>query len=284
MNVLSLFDGMSCGQIALNRAGIKYNRYYASEIDKHAIKVTMTNYPNTIQLGSVKDVDSIFIPDTIDLLIGGSPCQGFSFGGEQLNFNDPRSKLFFEFVRLRDQCDPKYFFLENVNMKKEYQDVITRYMGVEPIQLNSSLVSAQNRNRLYWTNIPYSQPPVDRKLMVSDYEGSRIDLNRKLDDDKVITWKTIKGVTSRVGHFGPWYGQRVHGLNGKFPCLTRVGIRELWITEDDIDIYSPHINFCEWLQNVPKDYTKAAPLKNRFEMLGNGWTVDIITHFFSNIQ
>src|SRR5574344_618635 len=141
MNVLSLFDGMSCGQIALNRAGIKYDNYFASEIDKPAIKVTMANYPNTIQLGSVLDVKGADLPK-IDLLIGGSPCQGFSFAGKQLNFNDPRSSLFFEYVRLLRECNPKYFLLENVKMKKEYQDIISEHLSVEPILINSALVSA----------------------------------------------------------------------------------------------------------------------------------------------
>ncbi len=117
MNILSLFDGMSCGQIALERAGIKVENYFASEIDKHAIKVTQANYPNTIQLGSVKDLKTDSLPK-IDLLIGGSPCQGFSFAGKQLNFEDERSKLFFEFVRLLKECQPRYFLLENVKMKK----------------------------------------------------------------------------------------------------------------------------------------------------------------------
>jgi len=152
LNVLSLFDGMSCGQIALERAGIKVNKYYAAEIDKHAITVTMANYPNTIQLG---DVTKVFAKDLeqIDLIIGGSPCQGFSFAGKGLNFEDPRSKLFFEFVRLVNECKPKWFFLENVRMKKEHELVISQYMKVAPIEINSALLSAQNRQRLYWTNI-----------------------------------------------------------------------------------------------------------------------------------
>ena len=120
INVLSLFDGISCGQIALERAGIKVNQYFASEIDKHAIKVTQYNYPDTIQLGSVVDVKAKKLPK-IEILMGGSPCQGFSFMGKQLNFNDPRSKLFFEFVRLIKECKPKYFLLENVKMKKEFE-------------------------------------------------------------------------------------------------------------------------------------------------------------------
>lgn len=162
MNVLSLFDGMSCGQIALNRANIQYNNYFASEIDKNVIKVTQHNYPNTVQLGDVTKIE--FIATKIDLLIGGSPCQGFSFAGKQLNFDDPRSKLFFEFVRLKNELQPKYFLLENVVMKKEYEDVINKYLGVQPILINSHLVSGQHRRRLYWTNIPGVEQPMDMGL------------------------------------------------------------------------------------------------------------------------
>lgn len=166
-SVLSLFDGMSCGQIALNRIGIKYDNYFASEIDKHAIKVTQANYPNTIQLGDVTKVKVSDLPK-IDLLIGGSPCQGFSFAGKQLNFDDTRSKLFFEFVRLKNELQPKYFLLENVKMKREYQDIISSYLGVKPIMINSNLVSAQNRVRYYWTNIPTKGLPNDRGILLKD--------------------------------------------------------------------------------------------------------------------
>ena len=166
-SVLSLFDGMSCGQIALNRVGIEYDNYFASEVDKHAIKVTQTNYPNTIQLCDVTKVKAIDLPK-IDLLIGGSPCQGFSFAGKQLNFDDPRSKLFFEYVRLKNELNPKYFLLENVKMKKEYQDIISSYLGVEPIMINSNLVSAQNRVRYYWTNIPIKGLPNDKGILLKD--------------------------------------------------------------------------------------------------------------------
>ena len=152
ITVLSLFDGMSCGQLALQKLGIKVKQYYAAEIDKHAIQVTQHNFPNTIQLGDVIKVFAKGLPK-IDLLIGGSPCQGFSFAGKQLAFDDPRSKLFFEFVRLKNECNPTYFMLENVKMKKEFEIIISKYMGVAPIEINSALLSAQNRVRLYWTNI-----------------------------------------------------------------------------------------------------------------------------------
>jgi DNA-cytosine methyltransferase len=171
MNVLSLFDGISCGQIALNRAGIQYKNYYASEINKYAISVTQKNYPNTIQLGDIKNIKVGCLPK-IDLLIGGSPCQGFSFAGKRLNFQDSRSALFFEYIRILNEfkeINPDIkFLLENVKMKKEYQDVITKYLGVEPIEINSSLVSAQNRKRLYWTNIQEIEQPENKNINLID--------------------------------------------------------------------------------------------------------------------
>jgi DNA (cytosine-5)-methyltransferase 3A len=167
MNVLSLFDGMSCGMIALDRLGIKVDNYYASEIDKYAIQVSQANYPNIIQVGDITKLDLSTLPK-IDLVMGGSPCQGFSFAGKQLAFDDPRSALFFEFVKCVDTLKPKYFLLENVRMKKEYLDIISEYMGVEPIFINSSLVSAQSRQRYYWTNIPGIEQPEERGIVLRD--------------------------------------------------------------------------------------------------------------------
>ena len=183
MNVLSLFDGMSCGQIALNQLGIKVDKYYASEIDQYAITITKKNFPNTIHLGDVTKVKAEDL-EPIDLLMGGSPCQGFSFAGRQLNFDDPRSALFFEFVRLLKECKPKYFLLENVRMKKEYQDVITEHLGVEPIMINSALVSAQNRVRLYWTNIPNINQPQDKGLMLKDILENLEDVDPLKDTER----------------------------------------------------------------------------------------------------
>lgn len=184
INVLSLFDGMSCGHIALDRAGIKVNQYFASEIDRYAIQVTMANYPDTIQLGDVRNVTTANLPK-IDLIAFGSPCQGFSFAGKQLNFKDPRSALFFEAVRLLKEIKPKYFLMENVIMKEEYKNAISEILGelypecvqqkglfsegrLEPLQINSALVSAQNRDRLYWTNIPVKGMPADKGIMLKD--------------------------------------------------------------------------------------------------------------------
>lgn len=179
MNVLSLFDGISAGRVALEKAGINIDKYYASEVDTHAMKISNKNYPDIIQLGDVtkwKEWDINW--STIDLVIGGSPCQGFSFAGKQLNFEDPRSKLFFDFVdichRVIDSNPKMKFLLENVRMKKEYQDVISSYMGVSPIMINSCLLSAQNRVRFYWTNIPNVSQPEDKGIVLKDVIQSEI--------------------------------------------------------------------------------------------------------------
>ena len=178
MIVLSLFDGIACGRLALKRARIKVSNYYASEVDKNAIKIAHKNFPDIWQVGDVTELTARKFPK-IDILIGGSPCQGFSFAGKGLNFNDPRSKLFFEFVRLKKECKPRYFLLENVRMKKEWQDTISEYLEVEPIEINSSLVSAQNRRRLFWTNIPILKLTKDKGIMLKDivHEG-RVDRDK----------------------------------------------------------------------------------------------------------
>ena len=183
MNILSLFDGMSCGRLALDRLGIKIDKYYASEIDKYAIEVSSANYPDTIQIGDVCDVKGEDYPD-IDLILAGSPCQGFSFAGHQLAFDDPRSALFFEFVRVLKEVNPTYFLLENVKMKKEFLDIISDQVGVEPILINSSLLSAQNRQRYYWTNIPGVEQPEDRGLVLKDILETEADERPTKDTER----------------------------------------------------------------------------------------------------
>ena len=195
MNVLSLFDGMSCGQIALNQLGFKIDNYFASEIDKDAMKIAKKNFPNMQHIGDVTKVKGSELPK-IDLLIGGSPCQGFSFAGKQLNFNDPRSALFFEFVRLLKETNPKYFLLENVRMKKESENVISEYLGVKPIEINSNLVSAQNRKRLYWTNIPDVEQPKDKGILLKDVLELVVDDKYNLSEakiDRVLNTQRGKG-------------------------------------------------------------------------------------------
>jgi len=182
--VLSLFDGISCGQESLKKAGISTRIYLASEIEKYPKQITRKNHPLTVQLGDVTKVVADDLPH-VNLLMGGSPCQGFSFAGKQLNFDDPRSALFFEFVRLLRECKPDYFLLENVMMKQEYQDVITEHLGVEPVVINSSLVSAQNRKRLYWTNIPEVKQPRDKGILLKDVLETNADNKYDLSESKV---------------------------------------------------------------------------------------------------
>jgi len=166
MNVLSLFDGMSCGQVALKRSGIKVDKYYASEIDKYAISIAKKNFPNTIHLGDVTKID-ISKLDRIDMIIGGSPCQSFSRSGDGTGFKG-KSGLFWEYVRVLKGLNPKYFLLENVVMKKEWEDIITDAIGVEPVMIDSKFFSAQKRQRLYWTNIPFDKNIVDRNINILD--------------------------------------------------------------------------------------------------------------------
>jgi site-specific DNA-cytosine methylase len=266
LNVLSLFDGMSCGQIALDQLGIQVDNYFASEIDKYAIQVAKNNYPNTKHLGDVTTVNGSELPK-IDLLIGGSPCQGFSFAGKQLNFDDPRSKLFFEFVRLLKECNPKYFLLENVKMKKEYQDIITEHLGVEPIEINSNLVSAQNRKRLYWTNIPGVMLPNDRGIML--HSILETDASEPMLSNIYGGFKEKK---PRI-HYGKSVTIRTAAGGGHIPSvsLKTGGIRKITLTE------------CERLQTVPVGYTSGVSNTQRYKMLGNGWTVEVIKHIFSFI-
>ena len=188
MNVLSLFDGMSCGMIALDRLGIKVDNYYASEIDKYAIQVSQANYPDIIQVGDITKLDLSTLPK-IDLVMGGSPCQGFSFAGKQLAFDDPRSALFFEFHKAISYLQPKYFLLENVRMKKEYLDIISEYMGVEPIFINSSLVSAQSRQRYYWTNIPGIEQPEERGIVLRDILEDQVGSEHYVGDNMQKNYK-----------------------------------------------------------------------------------------------
>lgn len=317
MNILSLFDGMSCGQIALNELGIKYDNYYASEIDAHAIKVTQANYPDTVQLGDVTKLTNENLP-IIDLLFGGSPCQGFSFAGKQLNFDDPRSKLFFEFVRILKETKPKYFLLENVKMRKEFQDIISSYLGVEPIEINSSLKSAQFRRRLYWTNIPGIEIPNDKGITIDDIIEDNIG-GIKVVFDKDGIFKHIamnkKNVIIEESYKAPYTiyesrteegkleRRRLRKLLGRDTTPRGVNHKEYRVNQKDkcncivtvkteLDcIVDRQYNYrfltmteLERLQTVPDGYTNHVSDSQRRKMLGNGWTVDIIKHIFSYMK
>jgi len=274
INVLSLFDGISCGQVALNRAKIKYKKYYASEIDQNAINITQANYPETIQIGDVRKVNFLGF-DKIDLLLAGSPCQGFSFIGKQLNFKDERSSLFFEFVRILKILKPKYFLLENVVMKKEYQQIISDYLGVDPILINSSLVSAQNRRRLYWTNIPNVTHPTDKKILF-----------KIIVDDTAEFRPVLKCFYNNWGN-----ASRLSRLkdvtSDKANCITtnRTHTLQYILNSDRTMNRNLTIEEAEQLQTLPIGYTDCGISDTqRYKAIGNSWTVDVIAHILKNIK
>lgn len=352
MKVLSLFDGMSCSRIALERAGIKVDNYFASEVDKYAIKVTMANYPDTVQLGDARKVKADDLPK-IDLLLGGSPCQGFSQAGKGGKFNDPRSKLFWEYVRVLNECRERnpdiLFLLENVRMDKYSEGVISDALGLDPVLINSALVSAQNRERLYWSNIRTEEhtmfghlktailQPEDRGILLKD-----ILEDAGADKDKAYCirsnyatggtyeqYKSRRGkqlVCIQIGEAGPYQGDRIYSPEGKAPCLAankgnksggsalvsciQIGKADLNGHDYNRRVYSPegkgpslaaksggnlepkvsqdNLHWrkltpleCERLQTVPDNYTKHVSNTQRYKMLGNGWTVDVIAHIFS---
>tara|TARA_Y100000389_G_C17468070_1_gene527542 strand:- start:4777 stop:5724 length:948 start_codon:yes stop_codon:yes gene_type:complete len=313
MNVLSLFDGMSCGQIALNKAGVYYDNYYASEIDEHAISITKKNFPKTIQVGNVTDLKVKGLPK-IDLLIGGSPCQGFSMAGRQLNFQDKRSKLFFEFVRLLNELKPKYFLLENVKMKKDYRDIISSYLGVDCIEINSNLVSAQNRKRLYWTNIPNIKQPKDKGINLDNIlEKNVTEKKYLLKEDGVIKHniqkyrdqKLAKGAvfterrTEEAKRIRKEYREKygrdfsprrakemVPRTDNKCNCLTTSLTKEHVLIDENYNFRKLTPVECERLQTVPDNYTNHTNISNtqRYKMLGNGWTISVIAHIFKKIK
>jgi len=280
-NVLSLFDGMSCGQIALNKVGIQYDNYYASEIDEPAISVTQFNYPNTIQMGSITELQSSQLPK-IDLLFGGSPCQSFSNAGNGTGF-DGKSGLFYDFVRLLKECKPTYFLLENVKMKKEWQDIISEELGVQPIKINSNLVSAQNRERLYWTNIPVVGQPEDKQIYIEDI------LDNTFDSKYWLKERNAELLSKKVSIEGAPDICCIDVYNKKFkkdrksPTLTLPHHNSLRLLQNGkFRKLTP--NECERLQTIPIDYTNTGIADiHRYSMLGNGWTVDVIAFIFSFI-
>lgn len=353
LNILSLFDGISCGRIALERANIPVRNYYASEIDKKAIKVSKNNYEDIIQLGDICNLDTSKLPH-IHLLIGGSPCQSFSNAGDRSGFNG-KSGLFWQFVKILKKVKPNFFLLENVKMKKEWQDIITKELGVEPVELDSALVSAQQRKRLYWTNIDLSKLCIkDKKVYLKDV----LDLDVENTEDKICMTKSDFDVkvrkyyvdtkklceylrkhkgnktnkqiakycnvsVTKVEHWfrrdssfaipddDSWFklkklfeisskewdkeitefeikknnfdmAKRIYHVRGKHPTLTTLtgGHQRKTIT-DGKDMFYLNPNHAEELQTLPKDYTKGLTDNQRFKVIGNGWTVDIISSIFS---
>lgn len=305
MNVLSCFDGMSCAQIALRQLGHDKINYYASEVDKYAIKVTQANYPKTHQVGDITKIDPEKLPK-IDLMVGGSPCQDLSFAGKGKGLIEgERSSLFFAFVDLLKAIKPKYFLVENVRMKKEYQDIISDILGVQPIKINSSLVSAQNRVRLYWTNIPNIEQPTDRGIVLSDIlEDGFVDRDKAhCVDASYFKGGNLKSyfekhrrqlVFSKDGYREPKILQTARGynkgglkaLNGKTPPLTTSSWQHNnHLTKDEGHTYRKLTPIeCERLQTVPDNYTAHVSNTQRYKMLGNGFTVEVIKHILGNME
>jgi DNA (cytosine-5)-methyltransferase 3A len=280
MNVLSLFDGMSCGRLALERAGIDVGSFFASEIDPMAIKVAMKNYPDTIQIGDVTKVSGKDLP-TIDLLIGGSPCQSLSNAGDGSGF-DGKSGLFFEWTRLLEECRPKWFLLENVRMKKEWQDVITRILGTEPVLIDSCLVSAQNRKRLYWTNIPISGMPEDRKIFIEDILESGFDQKYWLPEKNAALLSAKVDITGAPDVCCIDVYNRRYKKDRKCPTLTHPCHNSIRLLQGGRFRKLTPVE-CERLQTVPDGYTEGVSDTHRYAMLGNGWTVDVIAHIFKGL-
>ncbi len=320
MIVLSCFDGMSCGQQAIERLGVPVAKYFAYEIDKYAVQITSKNYPETIHLGNICDWPLHNLPK-IDLILAGSPCQGFSFAGKQLNFDDPRSKLFFEFVKLwkaLKAVNPDIkFLLENVKMKQESLDVITQHMGVEPILINSALVSAQNRQRWYWTDLPSAGQPDDKCIFLKDvmheYRDAGIDAEHlkvcrkgrykkhqnkascltgghrgdgNHSDMDVIAFLKCSEVGHALDINGHDFLKRIYSKYGKAPTLTAIcgGNQHRKVAIDDY-VYR-RLSVVEWerLQTVKDGYTDGVSQTQAFKMLGNGWTVDVIAHILKSLK
>ena len=276
MNILSLFDGMSCGRIAAERAGLMVTKYYASEVDKHAIKVSKANWPDIIHLGDVTKWKEWSIDwASIDLLIGGSPCQGFSFAGKQLAFNDPRSALFFVYVDILNHIknlNPSVkFMLENVKMKKEHLQVIAEYLGVEPVFISSALVSGCERPRYYWANWDIEQPKETGLCFlayVSDFVQMGDGWNKWWEENKEFQQKKVysklvcageKGITMTARQYASW--------NGNFFYHNGV-------------ICKPGKKSLAALVGAPANYFEQASQRQAETMSGNGWTVDVIAHIF----
>lgn len=306
MNVLSLFDGISCGQLASQRAGLEVENYFASEIEPNALEITKNNFPDTKQLGNVLGWEKWELPK-IDLLIGGSPCQGFSRQGKGLNFEDPRSKLFFEFVKVLERVKPKYFLLENVFMKTEWRQVINEYIGLEYEEINSKLVSAQNRPRLYWTNIPFEMPEdkgVKLKDILEDVSTESFVEHQGLKFDPSISENSIKLVNvidgevrvSQTVKKGYIVANDGDGMNLSFPTSkSRRGrvIKEKSSTIDtscNLSVFHKGairrftISELEKLQTLPVGYTEGLKERSRIKAIGNAWTVDVIAHILKGIK
>lgn len=300
MIVLSLFDGISCGQVALERAGLKVDKYFASEIKKHAIKVTMEHYPGTIQIGDVRKVsykdgwlhteNGDYEVGKIDLLTGGSPCQDFSCGRTFLRKDKPygldgeRSGLFYEWLRIKEEVKPIYWLLENVKMKNKAKQELDEYIGVSGVEINSSLVSFQNRIRYYWTNICELTPPNDKNVDFQDYIDKDFEycLQFKCPQNKtcIRAWNNGRGPEGEsMRHcVNITHAHKIGALRTKQYRIPNSGLIEFdgfcrWLTRREIEL----------AQTLPVGYTDCLSYNQMQDVCGDGWTVDVIAHIFSFI-
>lgn len=285
MNVLSLFDGISCGQEALKRAGIEVDTYYASEIDKYAIQVAQKNYPNTIQLGDVSDIDFTQFINKINLAMGGSPCQDLSVARKgREGLEGSKSGLFWKFVEALNVIKPKYFLFENVaSMKQADRDIITQELGVEPILIDSALLSGQQRKRLYWTNISDVTQPEDKGILLRD-----ILIDDKNKNDLIHSPKAIDYMNRQVKDGRTHWDFQHHSdiRNDKSSAVVAnffKGVPYNVLIDDDIIRKFDPIE-CERLQTLPDNYTEGVSNTQRYKMIGNGWNVDTIVHILKNIK
>ena len=298
MNVLSLFDGISCGRLALQKSGFEVGNYYSSEIDKYAIKVSTDNWPSIKQMGDVLDWKNWDLDwGSIDLILAGSPCQGFSMAGKQLAFDDERSKLFFVFEDILNHIqkhNPNVkFILENVKMKREFLDIITDRLGVEPISINSSLVSGQNRFRWYWVNWEFEKPQ-DKNIKMKDILQDNVD-EKYICKEGRVRWLLNYGENKeKQGYIA------INPLKSK--CLTvrsEASWNTTYIAGADLDVVGWPSNFNnikkgfvrrltpvenERLQTVPDNYTSCVSDAQRYKLLGNGWTVDVVSHILNQME
>lgn len=284
LTVVSLFDGIACGRVALERIGYKIEKYYAYEIDKYAIKIAQNNYPDIIQMGSVVGADFKQFAGKVDILMGGSPCQNLSCAGNKEGLEGKESKLFYEYVRALKEIKPKYFLLENnASMTKDNQDIITEIMGVKPIYINSNLVSAQNRRRLYWTNIPNIKPLKDKNIFIKD-----IVVPKKDKQEYECTSRMFAKKPGTLAYKKAW--GNVKTLDKKSNCLTCAqSISNSGATVfkySDNEFYIPTPKECERLQTLPDNYTLGGGISKtqRYKCIGNGWTVDVIAHILKGIK
>ena len=281
INVLSLFDGISCGRIALDRAGIPCN-YWASEIDEKAIDVTRRNWPETIHLGDVMELyDAVADLPKIDLLIGGSPCQSFSNAGKGEGFQG-KSGLFWEFVRIMEAVEPRYFMLENVSMKREWRDQISEALGVEPVMIDSKLVSAQNRKRLYWTNIPLRGTIEDRGLTLEDVVEEGFDQKYWLPQKNADILSRKVDVAGAPSLCAVDVYNRRYKTDGRCPTLTHPCHNTIHLLQDGRFRKLTPLEY-ERLQNVPEGYTAGHSDTARGGFMANGWTVDVIKYIFEQM-